>query len=837
MADGYVELQPPLAGYDASLSFQRAAPFTSARLLNVYPEDDLAERERIGRRSGYDRYLSAIPSYATYPPEAGAETRMLSSVGYIDSNGRTVFHDRFDLLILNTLTIASEWATATWLDASSPTPYTYWGGSGVSTTNGQNRGLIRTIPVGARTPSGSSLLNHVVEIFIVPWDGEHRGTYRVWTGVDPSNPVTTEGLELRFTITGATGSYSGAVQKFGTNAASGSLTSGSDGAALPGWLTFIINGTSVGVYWRGKPLNATFTLAAALAKTNNRAGFALDCSAGDRCLVDAYRYQYYDQPSGVAIPSARRKIVAGIGGYLFNEEFLGQWTVVADGPHLASTNLVHSAEYLQNLYIADSNEGAAVTNYTAEHGVGGDSFANVDDDEWDLTDASQSFPANATRYAIRITASESDPFLVGTHQITTRISGTTIRIRKGVGATVTTTGSPQITYQLVRPPIVYDPLTATAIPWTAEYYDSTLGYLPKGEVPVGNDIVVQWGGRTVLSGNPKWAYYASRDGNPNDFDFGFNSDDPLRAFGGDSETGGRVGDDINAMIPRSEDYLMFGCANSIRELVGNPTLSGGARVLSNVIGCLSQGAWCADPDGGVYFLSRNGLHYVQPGAGAFPVDASARLPRELADIDVSSYRILMACEPRRRRIHIYLTPRQSVSVGAKQHWWFDLKRRGFWPVSISDSDIVPTAIHHYQAQAAPDSCVLLGGRAAFLYRFHPAFITDAGTNIESSALYGPINIGAIDGDGLVTDLSLQLSENGAGVDVSVFGGRTAEQAVGSDPFTENVTTGEFAAGLNRRIHPRVRGSAFAVELQENSGGPPWSVESLGVRVMRLGTLR
>lgn len=76
-----LDLQPPVAGIDRRLAYQKQPPYSCATANNVRPDDTIESRVRIGSRPGLDKAHAA----ALGDPTAD-EVRMLSDVSFVVSN-------------------------------------------------------------------------------------------------------------------------------------------------------------------------------------------------------------------------------------------------------------------------------------------------------------------------------------------------------------------------------------------------------------------------------------------------------------------------------------------------------------------------------------------------------------------------------------------------------------------------------------------------------------------------------------------------------------------------------------------------------------------------------
>jgi len=336
-------------------------------------------------------------------------------------------------------------------------------------------------------------------------------------------------------------------------------------------------------------------------------------------------------------------------------------------------------------------------------------------------------------------------------------------------------------------------------------------------------------------------WYMSRQGDPLDWDYAKVEQDVGRAVAGTNADAGKIGGPITALIPHSDDYLVFGCTNSLWVMRGDPAYGGQLDNLSETVGVVSRGAWCKGPEGETIFLSRDGLYMLASGASSYPVSVSReRLPRELLDVTAAPMNaITMAFDGHDRGVHLYITP-----IGAKPqvHWWFDWETKSFWNVGLQSSH-EPFSILRYDAMSRTDSTVILGGRDGYLRRYLNESETDGGTEIESWIVYGPIDMGGGFAKGGLSQLLGVLAERSGDVTWTAIASDTFEKALmhAKIPTTSvdgsMTSTGTWTAGLNHMERPRIRGACLVLRLENGTTTRAWAVERIAALRTQRGKLR
>jgi hypothetical protein len=770
-----VELQFPLAGINSKYAYRQQPPFTTPDALNMRPAGAIKNRDRGGSRPGMDKYFYEELG-------SGSPVRMLSEVDIVKDDGVHFWTDNFLGASLSPI-----WSTASWVSTQ---PSVVPPGGIIVDTASEVASVVRDA-LSDFEETGS----YQTELFVAPYNGQHWGTYKLFVRMDDTTPdVTADGTVIELDITGATGAYSGRILNYASGIPTEYLftTTGSDGYPAAGIFRCLVAGDNIKVYWRGVQL-ITQTVAAPAGK---RFGFGLHCTVDNGvCLADYFRIQY---TSNVLVNVNRRILTASAGGSFYTDSSIGQLTAVSSSLTLASDHHIQATQRLQKLYIADYSEPRAAENdgdisvdtVLTSVSIGDFTILGIstDDDVVEITNG---------------TGSITD----GTYEIASIAVG---------GLTMTaTTGTGTCTFNVMRGAKIYTPVTDTLSLYLAE--------AGKGTVPVGPKIIAHYRDRIVMADAHLW--YMSRQGNPLDFDYSADSGDTQRAVAAQTSDAGRLGEVITALIPFSDDYMLFGCENSVWVLRGDPAWSGQIDNLSRNIGILSNTSYCLGPSGEIIFLSRDGL-YIMPNATTPPQSVSSEtLPNDLLNIDPKLFDILMAYDVKERGVHIYNTPKAGGSV---KHWWFDWDQKSTWPVDVPVT-FQPTSILSYKAHDTVDGAVLLGCRDGYVRKFHQNFVSDGATAITSNLIVGPIRTAKSNyRDGKVIEVIGALAEGSGDVTADVLIGKTHEATVRASAFATHTLTDGILHGLNRKFRPRARGGSFAIKLSNAEDFKHWSYERLTV---------
>ena len=361
--------------------------------------------------------------------------------------------------------------------------------------------------------------------------------------------------------------------------------------------------------------------------------------------------------------------------------------------------------------------------------------------------------------------------------------------------------------------------------WTSDYY---------GIPPLGCPLCCTYRGSLMLAG-PGAIWYKGRVLNPNDWDYGYDPADPSRAVGGTSTTTGGIPDPLLALMPHSDDYLIFGCQRSLWLLTGDPAYGGQITNLSREIGVLGPDAWCNLPDGSMVILSSDGVYKIAAGGASYPTPISrSLLPAELLDVDWVNNTVSMCFDVRDRGIHLFVTP---VGGTAGTHYFIDLTTGSFWPVTLPNA-MQPAAMVRYSSGSTIPPKVILGCHDGYLRNYSANAITDDGTAFSSVVVYGPFSIGGPGYVGEILQIFGTLDSNGQDVAWGIFPGDNAQAAVAS-AVSAGVASGApwngtWAAAASHRQFPRASGAALVVMV---SGTYGWAIEGILVEGRQKGPIR
>lgn len=376
--------------------------------------------------------------------------------------------------------------------------------------------------------------------------------------------------------------------------------------------------------------------------------------------------------------------------------------------------------------------------------------------------------------------------------------------------------------------------------WTTYGNSTTFGSLPNKAT-----LGCNYRGRVMLAGDPEYPYqwYMPRQGNP--WDWVYTAGDARSGVAGGNSDAGEIGDIITALIPYKDDFLIFGCANSIWCLAGDPCEGGSINELDLTTGIYGAQSWCIDGEGNLYFWGTNGIYRTAiPG---IPVCISeVRLPKLVEDeaVDPSTYRITLAYSRRRVGIVICIT---KLSDGSNSNYWFDLRTNGFFPETYPGVGGVFSA-HYYEAIDPDYRQLIFGCNDGYLRFFNDSLKSDndsgdaagAGTiAIDSYVGFGPMPM-AEDPKltGKLTGLTCVTAGGATGgsqsdsddITYKIFTANSAEEVIeklvaNTNP---NIAGTIKAPGRQRgnNIRRKIKGVYMGLKLQNNTVAETWGFEQL-----------
>jgi len=388
--------------------------------------------------------------------------------------------------------------------------------------------------------------------------------------------------------------------------------------------------------------------------------------------------------------------------------------------------------------------------------------------------------------------------------------------------------------------------------WYAWTVYPTIGGESFGTMPSKAYLGCLYRGRNVLAGSPNYPHqwYMSKTGDP--WNWAYASTDPLTAAAGNNADAGETGDIIRALIPYKDDYLIFGCANTIWVLTGDPAAGGEIDEVDLTVGMFGANSWCFDGDGNLYFWGTAGIYKIPLGFRKVENLTEISLPDLVGERDVSpiTHRITMAYD---RKRHGVLTCITKLSDGSNSNYFYDLKLGGFFPESYPD-ECGAYSLFYYAANDNDYADLLLGCTDGYIRKFDDTATNDntgsGTTDPISSYVVWPIQHLTEDNDkeGKLTSLTIELSGGATGgafsdtdsVSYDIYVADDAETVienirdVADTPFTTGTLTG---TGRKARIRTKVRGAWLGIRFYNSTASETWAVNKVFGTIVPAGRIK
>lgn len=643
-----------------------------------------------------------------------------------------------------------------------------------------------------------------------------------------------------------------------------------------GLIEFSIDGTVGAEGPLIQPWNITFPGAGNIA--GHRWGFGIKAKgpAFDKQFVDRVTFEYTEFSAADTQESRNKTIlVAGCNGKVLRE---GDVTIFLDqvpgseddelsnGSQISNRQL-QSVEYGGKLYIADHEFRTSAAT--------GSTYINSDAAQFTITETDNPIAINVEHDLLVVTGpfdQGSHPDLrIGVYDITATVNNGgdpvthTITVDRAIVA-----GTTQYTnaeYRIERAGKVFDPAADTVVKWIQSKWDKDIegagsplsfgnglhpwlndsthpdgDHLgPKGSIPTGTPAIAVFIDRIWLAGKPEdpHVWYASRQGDPLDWDLGADANDPTAAVAATTTLAGAIPEAITAFVPYGSDYMVISTTSSLWVLRGDPGFGGRIDNLSRTIGILDKFAWARGPSNEMVFLTSNGLYALAPGASSFPVPFSReRLPRELLNIDPAQFSISMAYDQNQQGYSLFLSQGQPF-FGKELHWFIDGKTGGFFPTRHGNTILNPLVAFEWTRDDA-NSIMLVGDLGAKLTSYDDTAVKDVVSEFSDFVLLGPFDLNDGFRDGILTELRADLPRNPSAVnlDWKLAVGDTADEAA-QNAFDETwFDTGTFAAGFNPTARVRARGYSAVLRIGTTTTEHSiWAIEQLSAILKPAGKRR
>jgi hypothetical protein len=341
-----------------------------------------------------------------------------------------------------------------------------------------------------------------------------------------------------------------------------------------------------------------------------------------------------------------------------------------------------------------------------------------------------------------------------------------------------------------------------------------------------------WHGRFL---NDPRNYIASKSGDPLNYNTGDRTQTGAFAAN-NTQQAGLLGDILTAAIPYGDVTCVMGMANSIAIMRGDPKAGGSVSIISHEIGIVRPTAWARDPQGNLFFMSRDGL-YVMGAGGSEPKPMSrGRMDSTLGSINHNSVKVIMTYDPGELGLKIYLVPTDSTQATTVVFW--DQRKNAFWKDTLP-AGLGPTAVAPIVGAGLDGKRYdLLGCWDGYLRLLDPASNSDDGTAISSLVRFAPISPVGQMLQAKVVQARMLWGKGVADANFSV----TYKMYTGTDPVTASAAAATYsktitAGGYQSIDRTRSRGNTFIFELSNTTNNKSWELEQATLLYSPSGRVR
>lgn len=375
-----------------------------------------------------------------------------------------------------------------------------------------------------------------------------------------------------------------------------------------------------------------------------------------------------------------------------------------------------------------------------------------------------------------------------------------------------------------------------------------------GTLPNKAYIGCLYNGRLVLSGNPEnpYQWYMSR--HKSVYDWAYAANDDLSPIYGGIGDAGELGDIVRALIPYKDDFLVFGCADSMWVLYGNPARGGEIRELSLTTGIFCATAYCWDNMDRLYFWGNNGLYRTTiPGV---PVCVSQyKLPRLVKDeaANPSTHRITLTYDRDRHGIVVAIT---KLSDGSNSNYWYDLNALddnevgAFFPEAYPTQCGVYSSIY-YAANDATLKAAIYGCKDGYIRYFDDAAksddIGDTDQAVDSYITVGPFALSQRPRhEGILNSIDMVTAGGGSDGSQSdsddvyyrLYAARTSAKVLEKfNTDTNPQIAGTFVGPGNLRGTTRrqtIRDMWAGIKIGNDTAAQTWAIEDIVIDIKESG---
>lgn len=358
-----------------------------------------------------------------------------------------------------------------------------------------------------------------------------------------------------------------------------------------------------------------------------------------------------------------------------------------------------------------------------------------------------------------------------------------------------------------------------------------------GILPINPKLMTLYRGRIVLSGvtSDPHNWFMSKVGDPFNWDYAPSTATVVQAIAGNNSEAGLVGDLITALIPYSDDLLVFGGDHTIWIMSGDPAAGGSLDEVSDRTGILWGKAWTTGPKGEIYFAGTDGVYRLVPGQSLENI-TDKRIKKIYDAIDRDADRVLLEWDYLQQGLMMLIVD-DGWDITNAQTTYFWEERTGAWWEDTYPKVIGPLSMFAYDADLPADKALLLGGADGYIRQVdfsvgYDIAADDTQIAIDSYIEYPPLFMNHNRANTKLTELSAIIGENSGDVDLLLKVAQSAERLSvnASTKFKRTLSTGR------NKMKPRLAANTIGLELNKSSVNR-WAIDSMDAVVSSQGQVR
>lgn len=384
---------------------------------------------------------------------------------------------------------------------------------------------------------------------------------------------------------------------------------------------------------------------------------------------------------------------------------------------------------------------------------------------------------------------------------------------------------------------VFDPVSLLVANWVPDAGNLPGGIVPGGTTPTPGVTaargVATHGTRAVLYdvvGDENNAYFSATD-DENNWDTGDTGQGKPFTLAGVRPL--KIGHPIKAWQESTNSVSIVGCNGSIQSMIGDPALGNyDTAVLEEKVGISGQKALLRLQESLVLGHGPNGMMLMPPQGTASNISRGIlTAPLHLDDADLATTDVIIARDPQRFWVHIFLT---GASFG--KHFIFDERVGALTgnPLSVGGSGISGNGGYYPQSYPATmqprctdvwKNTLLIACDDGFIRTIDDSALDDDGEVFYSGLTLGPMDTPGIGNDVEVSYIRALTTQDSGTIGVRVWGAISAERVF--DTLRRKLL-------LNKTVEPfrqeplvqKSRSRNLALELFQESGTLTYRLEEV-----------